>query len=110
MEDKRKHKDMRLVTNETRYKKLVMKPNFKDGRKFSENLMGVEMGKCKIKMTKPVYLGQAILDLSKMVMYEFHYDYMLPKYGGDCLQLCYMDTGQLCVPHQDGGLLQRHCW
>ena len=44
---------MRLVTNETRYKELVMKPNFKDGRKFSENLMGVEMGKCKIKMTKP---------------------------------------------------------
>ena len=41
----------------TRYKKLVMKPNFKDGRKFSENLMGVEMGKTKIKMTKPVYLG-----------------------------------------------------
>ena len=54
--------------------------------------MGVEMGKCKIKMTKPVYLGQAILDLSKMIMYEFHYNYMLPKYGGDCLQLCYMDT------------------
>ena len=52
------------------------------GRKFSENLMGVEMGKSKIKMTKPVYLGQAILDLSKMVMYKFHYDYMLPKYGG----------------------------
>ena len=50
------------------------------------------MGKSKIKMTKPVYLGQAILDLSKMVMYEFHYDYMLPKYGGNCLQLCYMDT------------------
>ena len=72
MENIRKHKDMRLVTEETSYKKLVMKPNFKDGRKFSENLMGVEMGKTKIKMTKPVYLGQAILDLSKMLMYEFH--------------------------------------
>ena len=92
MENIRKHKDMRLVTDETRYKKLIMKPNFKDGRKFSKNLMGVEMGKSKIKMTKPVYLGQAILDLSKMVMYEFHYDYMLPKYGEDSLQLCYMDT------------------
>ena len=92
MENKRKHKDMRLVTDEDRYKKLVMKPNFKDGRKFSDNLMGVEMGKSKIKMTKPLYLGQAILDLSKMVMYEFHYDYMLPKYDKDSLQLCYMDT------------------
>ena len=53
--------------------------------------MGVEMGKSKIKMKKPVYLGQAILDLSKLVMYEFHYDYMKPKYGYK-VQLCYMDT------------------
>ena len=83
---------MRLVTKETRYKQLVMQPNFKDERKFRENLMGVEMGKCKIKMTKPVYFGQAILDLSMMVMYKFHYDYMLLKYGGNCLQVCYMDT------------------
>ena len=42
-------------------------------------------------MNKPVYLGQAILDLSKIIMYEFHYDYMLPKYG-DNIKLCYMDT------------------
>ena len=91
MENIRNHKDMRLVTNEKKYRKLVMKPNFKGGRKFSENLMGVEMGKSKINMNKPVYLGQAILDLSKLVMYEFHYDYMLPRYG-DKVQLCYMDT------------------
>ena len=42
-------------------------------------------------MKKPIYLGQAILDLNKLVMYEFHYDYMLPRYG-DKVQLCYMDT------------------
>ena len=46
-------------------------------------------------MNKPVYLGQAILDLSKIVMYEFHYDYMVPKYGLDKLKLCYMDTDSL---------------
>ena len=44
-------------------------------------------------MKKPVYLGQAILDLSKMVMYEFHYDYMKPKFK--YFQLCYMDTDSL---------------
>ena len=49
------------------------------------------MGKIKVVMNKPVYLGQAILDLSKIIMYEFHYDYMLPKYG-DKIKLCYMDT------------------
>ena len=52
------------------------------------------MGKIKVVMNKPVYLGQAILDLSKIIMYEFHYDYMIPKYG-DRLKLCYMDTDSL---------------
>ena len=42
-------------------------------------------------MNKPVFLGQAILDLSKIIMYEFHDDYILPKYGEN-LRLCYMDT------------------
>ena len=71
-----------------------MKPNFKSGVLFGENLMGCEMGKIKVVMNKPVYLSQAILDLSKIVMYEFHYDYMVPKYG-DRLKLCYMDTDSL---------------
>ena len=53
-----------------------------------------EMGKIKVVMNKPVYLGQAILDLCKTVMYEFHYDYMAPKYGKK-LDLCYMDTDSL---------------
>ena len=53
------------------------------------------MGKIKVVMNKPVYLGQAILDLSKIVMYEFHYDYMVPKYGLEKLMLCYMDTDSL---------------
>ena len=53
------------------------------------------MGKIKVVMNKPVYLGQAILDLSKIVMYEFHYDYMKRKYNDDKLTLCYMDTDSL---------------
>ena len=54
--------------------------------------MGCEMGKVDVVMKKPVYLGQAILDLSKIVMYEFYYNYMVPKYGLEKLKLCYMDT------------------
>ena len=87
----RNHRDMKLVTSEQKYQNYVMKPNFKDSVKFSNNLMGIEMGKTEITMNKPVYLGQAILDLSKIVMYEFHYDYMIPKYGSKA-KLCYMDT------------------
>ena len=94
MENIRKHRNIKLVTTEEKYLRMVMKPNFKSGVLFGENLMGCEMSKIKVVMNKPVYLGQAILDLSKIVMYEFHYDYMIPKYG-DRLKLCYMDTDSL---------------
>ena len=70
---------------------MVMRPNFKSGTLLAPDLMGCEMGKIKVVMNKPVYLGQAILDLSKLIMYEFHYDYMIPKYG-ECIKLCYIDT------------------
>ena len=72
----------------------VMKPNLKSRICFDENPMGCEMGKTKVTMNKPVYLGQAILDLTKLVMYEFHYDYMTPKHSKN-LKLCYMDTDAL---------------
>ena len=95
MESIRKHRDIKLVNNREAYLKAVMKPNFKSGTLFGANLMGCEMGKIKVVMNKPVYLGQAILHLSKIVMYEFHYDYMKQKYDDDSLTLCYMDTDSL---------------
>ena len=95
MENIRKHRNITLVTTLEKYLHTVMKPNFKSGVPFGENLMACEMGKVKVVMKKPVYLGQAILDLSKIVMYEFHYNYMVPKYGLEKLKLCYMDMGSL---------------
>ena len=53
------------------------------------------MGKIKVVMNKPVYLDQAILDLSKTIMYDFHYDYIKCKYRDEDLTLCYMDTDSL---------------
>ena len=49
------------------------------------------MKKTKVKMNKPIYLGLSILEISKILMYEFWYDYMKPKYNDD-VKLCYMDT------------------
>ena len=60
MENIRNHKDMKLVTSDKKYLKYVMKPNFKDGHPFSKYLFAVEMRKTEIKMSKSVYLGQAI--------------------------------------------------
>ena len=93
MENIRQHRKIKLVMTEEKYLQTVMKPNFKSGVRFGENLMGCEMGKIKVVMKKPVYLGQAIIDLSKIVMYEFRYEYMKPKFKNP--QVCYMDTDSL---------------
>ena len=81
MENIRKHRNIKLVTIEEKYLRTVMRPNFKHGVLFGGNLMCCQMRKIKVVMNKLVYLSQVILDLSKVVMYEFHYDYMVPKYG-----------------------------
>ena len=95
MENIRKHRNIRLVNDEEEYFQNIMRPNFKSGTLLGPDLMGCEMGKIKVVMNKPVYLGQAILDLSKTTMYEFHYDYMKRKCPDDKLTLCYMDTDSL---------------
>ena len=51
----------------------------------------MEMKKTEVKINKPIYLGQAVLDLSKTLMFEFWYDYLKPMYG-DKIRLCYTDT------------------
>ena len=57
----------------------------------SEDLSIIEMNKTKVKMNKPIYLGLSILDISKILMYEFWYDYMKPKHNNN-VKLCCMDT------------------
>ena len=79
MENIRKHKDIKLVTNNTRRKKLASEPNHHTCKHFSENPIAIEMRKTKIHMRKPVYIGQAVLDISKTLMYEFWYDYIKPN-------------------------------
>ena len=56
----------------------------------------IEMKKTKVKMNKPIYLCLSILEISKMLMYEFWYDCMKPKYGNN-VKLCYMDTDSFII-------------
>ena len=91
MENVRKHRDIKLVTTDEKRNKLVSEPNYQTIKQFSENLLAIEMKKTKVKMNKPVYLGMSILDISKILMYDFWYDYLKPKYN-DKAKLCYMDT------------------
>ena len=91
MENVRKHRDIKLVTTDKKRSKLVSEPNYHTINLISENLSIMEMKRTKLKMNKPIYLGLSILEISKLLMYEFWYDYMIPKYG-DNVKLCYMDT------------------
>ena len=91
MENIRKHRDIKLATTDKNRSKLVSEPNYHTINLISENLSINEMKKTKVKMNKPIYLGLSILEISKILMYEFWYDYMKPKYN-DNVRLCYMDT------------------
>ena len=94
MENLRKHRDKRThkrTTTDKRRNQLASEPNYHTTKYFPENLMAIEMKKTKVKMNKPIYLGMSILDISKILMYEFCYDYIKPKYW-DRAKLCYMNT------------------
>ena len=74
MKNVRKHRDIKLVTTEEKRNKLVSEPNYHTTKRFSENLLSIEMKKVKTKINKLKYLGMSILDISKTLMYGFWYD------------------------------------
>ena len=76
MENVRNHRDIKLVTSDKTRKRLVSEPNYHSYKNFSENWLAIEMKKIRVKMTKPLYLGMSILDISKTLMYQFWYDYI----------------------------------
>ena len=84
MENMRKHRDLKLFTIERRRNYLVSEPSYHTTKSFTENLLAIEMKKeclwiTKILMNKPVYLELSILELGKILMYEFWYYYVKPK-------------------------------
>ena len=101
----RNHRDIKLVTSDKRRKKIVSEPNYHSHKKFSENLMAIEMKKTIAKMTKTLYLGMSILDISKILMYKFWYDYISPKYG-DKAKLCYTDTDSFVINIKTKGFFE----
>ena len=90
MENVRKLRDIRIVTNDKKRSILASEPNYST-KCISEDFLIMEMKKREVYMNKPIYLGQAILDISKMLMYVFWYDYLKPMYANN-IKLCYMDT------------------
>ena len=81
MENVRKHRDIKLVTTERRRNYFVSEPNYLTTKLFTENLLAIERKKIEILMNRPVYLGISILELSKILMYDFWYDCVKSIYG-----------------------------
>ena len=75
---------------------LLSEPNFYTRKFFTEKSLAIEMKKTETLLNKPVYLGFSILELSKILIYEFWYDYVKPKYG-EKSKLAYMDTDSFIV-------------
>ena len=91
MENIRNRVNVKLVNTGEQFKKLTSKPNYESRKIFNENLVSVHMKKTSLTMNKPVYLGMSILDLSKTLMFDFHYKYIKPKYGKEA-KLLFTDT------------------
>ena len=91
-ENVRNRVDVELVTNRDRLIKLHNNPRFKDEKRFDESLCAVLKRITNIKFDKPIFIGATVLELSKLLMYEFYYDVLQPYYGEKNIQLLYMDT------------------
>jgi hypothetical protein len=94
MENVEKRRTVKLVTDEEKLLKLASKPHFKSVSIYNEGLCAVEMAKEKINQDKPMIVGMCILELSKTLMYNFHYNVIKKKYG-DKAKLCFTDTDSL---------------
>ena len=94
MENIRKRVDVRLVTSNDKLSKLASKPTYVSSKIFNENLVAVHKIKETLTLNRPAYVGMCILDLSKTLMYDFHYNYIKQKYG-DKAKLLFTDTDSL---------------
>jgi len=94
MENHRKRVDVRLVTTEKQLSKLASKPTYVSSKMLNENSVAVHKIKQKLTLNRPSYVGMFILDLSKTLMYDFHYNYIKQKYGNKA-KLLFTDTDSL---------------
>lgn len=93
MENVRNRMKMELVCCPRRCSKLINKTNFKSCTIYNDHLVAVHLHQDVMRFDKPIFVGFSVLDISKNLMYDFHYNVMRKAYN-DGLELCYMDTGK----------------
>ena len=102
IENIRKRQNVTLIDSRKEALKQSTKPNVDHVTIFDRNLIAVHMKKTEVYFNKPIYVGQAILDLSKTLMFDFHYNYIKPNYG-EKAELLFTDTDSLmyCIQTDD---------
>ena len=97
MENVRKRfRPLKWVTTAEAFLKEASKPSFYGNVcKYSESLLSLQHVQTEVTLNKPIQIGQAILDISKVLMFDFHYDVMMPRYGHQRLKLLMTDTDSL---------------
>ena len=83
-----------MVTDVDQFTRLTSKPTFVSSKIFNKNLVAVHKIKETLKLNRPAYVGMCILDLSKTLMYNFHYNYIKKEYGSRA-KLLFTDTDSL---------------
>ena len=92
MENLRKRISFKLINNSKDYVRCVSKPNSISKKKFSKNFLAIHQIKPVLILNKPIYVGFSILDLSKLLMHKFHYEYIQYKFNA---RLLFTDTDSL---------------
>ena len=103
MENVRNRVNVRLIVDPDKLTKAVSKPSFRQSEIINQDLVMVKAARGKIMLNKPIAVGFAILELSKLIMYQFYYDVMKHKYGAKC-SLLFTDTDSLCMAIQTDDL------
>ena len=80
MENLRNRINVKLGSNEKNYLKCTSNPICMSHKIFDNNLVAIRKSKLALRFNKPAYIGRCILELSNVLMYEFHYDYIKNKY------------------------------
>jgi len=95
MEQVRNRVNIRLIADPKKLTKAVSKPSYREARIINPDLVMVRAARQKVLLNKPIAVGFCVLELSKLLMYRFYYDYLKPKYGDRC-SLLFTDTDSLC--------------
>jgi hypothetical protein len=94
MENVRKYIKLYLATSNKMLDKKIASPYYDDHQIFSKKLAAIKLIRKIVNLNKPIYTGFSVLDLSKLLMYSFHYNYIVKKYGTKA-KLCLTDTDSL---------------